>query len=89
MVCHTGAHSIPGLADFEEMVITYYLIDSPTQYRYTTTRDVSTQGMDLSVGLGHVQPGLTISFSGQIPVFTGNEISFRNFGEFRSKFVEF
>ena len=55
MVCHTGARSIPGLADFEEMVITYYLIDSPTQYRYTTTRDVSTHGMDLSVGLGHVQ----------------------------------
>ena len=36
----------------------------------------------------HAAPGLTISFSGQIPVFTGNEISV-NFGEFRSKFVEF
>ena len=35
------------------------------------------------------EAGLTISFSGQIPVFTGNEISFRNFGKFRSKFVEF
>ena len=34
--------------------------------------------------LGDVcQTGLTISFSGQILVFTGNEISFRNFGKFR------
>ena len=34
-------------------------------------------------------PGLTISFSGQIPVFTGNEISFRNFGKFRGISVNF
>ena len=33
--------------------------------------------------------GLTISFSLQIPVFSGNEISFRNFGGFWTKFVEF
>ena len=30
-------------------------------------------------------PGFSFSFSGQIPVFTGNEISFRNFGKFRSE----
>ena len=30
-----------------------------------------------------VESGLTISFSLQIPVFSGNEISFRNFGKFR------
>ena len=29
------------------------------------------------------QAGLTISFSGQIPVFSGNGIPFRNFGKFR------
>ena len=34
-------------------------------------------------------PGLTISFSLQIPVFSGNEIAFRNFGEFRPNFFEF
>ena len=35
------------------------------------------------------QPGLTISFSDEIPVFSGNEISFRNFGEFWPNFFEF
>ena len=30
-----------------------------------------------------MHPGLTISFFGQIPVFSGNGIPFRNFGKFR------
>ena len=34
-------------------------------------------------------PRLTISFSLQIPVFSGNEISFRNFGKFRQISVNF
>ena len=37
-------------------------------------------------------PGLTISFSGEIPVIGGNGIPFRNFGEFRwisNEIVEF
>ena len=33
--------------------------------------------------------GLTISFSDEIPVFSGNEISFRNFGKFRRISVNF
>jgi len=33
-------------------------------------------------------PGLTISFSDEIPVFSGNEISDRNFGKFRWIFDE-
>ena len=32
---------------------------------------------------GESGSGLTISFSGQIPVFSGNGIPFRNFGKFR------
>ena len=32
---------------------------------------------------GVEEAGLTISFSGQIPVFSGNGIPFRNFGKFR------
>ena len=39
--------------------------------------------------LEDLHPVLTISFSGQIPVFTGNEISFRNFGKFRRISVNF
>ena len=36
------------------------------------------------LGRSSVLPtGLTISFSDEIPVFSGNEISFRNFGGFR------
>ena len=33
--------------------------------------------------------GFSFSFSGQIPVFTGNGIPFRNFGEFRRISVDF
>ena len=33
-------------------------------------------------------PGLTISFSGEIPVIGGNGIPFRNFGEFQTNFFE-
>ena len=33
--------------------------------------------------------GLTISFSDEIPVFSGNEISFRNFGKFRRISLDF
>ena len=36
-----------------------------------------------------LQPGLTISFSGEIPVIGGNGIPFRNFGEFRRISVNF
>ena len=36
-----------------------------------------------------IQAALTISFSGEIPVIGGNGIPFRNFGGFRTKFVEF
>ena len=44
-----------------------------------------TRGNETDDGHGHGQqgPGLTISFSGQIPVFSGNGIPFRNFGKFR------
>ena len=35
------------------------------------------------LGLRASEAGLTISFSGQIPVFSGNGIPFRNFGKFR------
>ena len=35
------------------------------------------------------EAGLTISFSDEIPVFSGNEISFRNFGKFRRISVNF
>ena len=34
-------------------------------------------------------PGLTISFSGQIPLFSGNGIPFRNFGKFRRILLNF
>ena len=34
-------------------------------------------------------PGLTISFSGEIPVIGGNGIPFRNFGDFRRISVNF
>ena len=37
----------------------------------------------------HCSPGLTISFSGEIPVIGGNGILFRNFGEFRRISVDF
>jgi len=40
-------------------------------------------------GMGRLGPGFSFSFSGQIPVFTGNGIPFRNFGEFRRISVDF
>jgi len=37
----------------------------------------------MACSFGLLGAGLTISFSGQIPVFSGNGIPFRNFGKFR------
>ena len=43
----------------------------------------SMAGMGADLATACIGPGLTISFSDEIPVFSGNEISFRNFGKFR------
>ena len=47
--------------------------------------DTGKGSLQLACSWHVAQAGLTISFSLQIPVFSGNEISFRNFGKFRSE----